>query len=934
MATMELASCIPQRYHHTRYYKFVHKRCLVVNAGAVEGQPSQVPRWESQGNNTKSPVGSNVEAYASLLQACTNVMGLKQVQACILINGLDQNIFLGTKLVTMYAMFASLKYARLVFDKICKRNVLLWNAMIREYGRNGFDEEALRLYHQMQQAGIQPNNFTFPFVLKACAGLSALQEGKEIHYHIVESGIESDVFVAAALIDMYGKCGSPLDARQVFDIMPTKDLVSWNAMIAGYAQNGHTNEALALFNEMQLTDVKPNSVTMVNLLSACAHLGALQQGNWIHNRLIKSGLDSNVFVGTSLIDMYAKHGSVEHACRVFDRMSERTVVSWNAMIAGYAQNGYANEALSIFNKMQLADLKLNSVTVVAALLACAHSGAVQQGKLIHSYIMRSGFESNVFVGNALIDMYAKCGNIENARHVFDEMSRRDVVSWTAMISGYVQNGHDNEALAHFHRMQLAGVMPDLVTLVSVLSTCARLRALQQGKWVHDCIIRSGIEADVFVGNALVDMYAKCASIDFARQLFNKMTKRNVVSWSAMIAGYAQNGHAKEALTVFNQMQLADMKPNSITMVSVLSSYAQLGALQQGKWIHDYIIRSGFESDVFVGTALIDMYAKCGSIEIARQMFDKMSKRNVVSWNAMIAGYGMHGHGEEALQIFLKMQQACIEPNYITFISVLSACSHAGLVDEGWQYFNSITRDYCIKPRVKHYACMVDLLGRAGRLDEAQDFIKRMPLEPDAGVWGALLGACRIHCNIELGERVAECLFNLQPENAGYYVLLSNIYAAAGRWDDVAKMRTLMKDRGLNKKAGCSLIEVNGKIHAFLVGDRSHPQSEKIYAMLETLSRQMKNAGYVPHTNFVLHDVEEEVKKHMLYSHSEKLAIAFGLISTSPGTPIWITKNLRVCVDCHIATKFISKIVKRKIIVRDANRFHHFKDGLCSCGDYW
>jgi pentatricopeptide repeat protein len=301
---------------------------------------------------------------------------------------------------------------------------------------------------------------------------------------------------------------------------------------------------------------------------------------------------------------------------------------------------------------------------------------------------------------------------------------------------------------------------------------------------------------------------------------------------------------------------------------------------------------------------------------------------------MITGYGMHGHGEEALALFHKMQKIGIKPDHVTFTCVLNACSHAGLVDEGRQYFNSMSQAFCVTPRVEHYACMVDLLGRAGCLDEAQTFIERMPLEPNAGVWGALLGACRIHGNIELGERVAKCLFNLEPENDGNYILLSNIYASSGRWDDVAKVRAKMKEKQVKRTPGRSLVEVKGRIHAFCVGDRSHPQSDQIYATLEILAGQMKEAGYIPNTNFTLHNVEEEVKENLLSSHSEKLAIAFGLINTSPGTPIQITKNLRVCDDCHTATKFICKIVSREIIMRDANRFHHFKDGLCSCGDYW
>eukprot|EP01018_Ginkgo_biloba_P018799 Gb_11545 [translate_table: standard] len=813
-----------KRIHMPLFHLYTHLS-ISASVTAAKVQPTVNFRCEKDLLN-------DFNTYASLLQACTNIKQLCQFHTHMLKTGLDQNIKLLTKLVNMYAIFGSMDDARLLFDKTDRPNVFLWTAMIRGYVSNGFCEEAVKLYRQIQMSGIQPDKFVFTSVIKACTVLSSLQEGMEIHGDIVRTGFEYDIIVGNSLLAMYAKCGAIEIARQIFDKMPARDVVSWSTMISGSVQNGRANEALILFNEMQLQGIKSDSVTITSLLPACAHLLALQQG-----------------------------------------------------------------------------------------------------KRIHGYILRNGFESDVIVGTALIDMYAKCGSIDGARRVFDTMSTRNVFSWSAMIACYAQSGYASETFTLFHQMQLQGIKPNSVTMVSLLRACFRL-TLQHGKWVHGYTIRSGFDSDVVVGTALVDMYANCGSLDMARRIFDKMSKRNVVSWSAMIAGYAHSGHANEALLLLNKMQLQDIKPDFVTMVSVLPACAQLSALQQGKRIHGYIIRNGFDLNIAVGNALVDMYAKCGNMDIARKWFDKMPEKDVVSWSAMIAGYGMHGHGEDALALFTQMQQKGMKPDHIIFISVLSACSHAGLVDEGWKYFNSMKQDYRITPRVEHYACMVDLLGRSGLLYEAHDFIKKMPLEPNAAVWAALLGACRIYSNIELGELVAECLFELEPENAACYVLLSNIYADAGRWEDVAKVRIMMKDRGLKKIPGCSYIEVNNRVYSFLVGDRLHPQSEKIYSMLATLAGQMKEAGYAPNTDFVLHDVEEEVKEHMLGSHSEKLAIAFGLISTSPGTPIRITKNLRVCCDCHSATKFISKIVNREIIVRDANRFHLFKDGLCSCGDYW
>eukprot|EP01018_Ginkgo_biloba_P034179 Gb_33068 [translate_table: standard] len=505
-------------------------------------------------------------------------------------------------------------------------------------------------------------------------------------------------------------------------------------------------------------------------------------------------------------------------------------------------------------------IPLDFTTCASLLQACTDIKSLMQ---VHAQMFISGLNRNMFLCTGLLSAYANCGSMENARMLFDKTSNRDVVLWNVMIRGYSINGHCKKSLTLYSQMQCAGIQPDNFTFPLVLKACAGLSALQAGKEVHDHVVRTGFELEVIVGNSLVAMYAKCGSIQDAYHVFDKMPRRNVVSWNAMIWGYAQNGHSSKALTLFNQMQIANLKPNRATIVSVLPACADLAALQQGKDIHDYIIRNGFELEVTVQNALIDMYAKCGCIQIARQLFDKISKRSVVSWSAIIAGYGMHGQAEDALVLFSQMQQTGIQPDHITFVSVLSACSHAGLVDEGLRYFDCMIRDYCIAPRQEHYACMVDLLGRAGRLGEAQEFIEKLPLEPGVTVWGALLGACRIHCNIDLGKHAAEHLFKLDPKNAGHYVQLSNIYAAAGRWNDAAKVRTTMENRGLKKTAGCSSIEVNNRVHAFLMDDRSHPQSEKIYATIEALTGLMKAAGYVPDTNYMLHDAEEKVNEMKL-----------------------------------------------------------------------
>eukprot|EP01018_Ginkgo_biloba_P013166 Gb_21057 [translate_table: standard] len=726
---------------------------------------------------------------------------------------------------------------------------------VRMLCNEGQLKEALHILHVTDQ---HVDNSAYVSILQLCIQKKALSEGKLVHTHINETGFMPDRFLVNRIANLYAKCGALVDARRVFDEMPQRDAPSWNVMIAAYSRCGLAEEALLLFNRMEECGMQPNEFTFASVLPACGKLAALEQGMEIHEKIITKGFQSDAFVESGLVDMYAKCGNIEKARNLFDKMHQRDAISWTAMIAGYLQNGQGVGAIKIFQQMQLAGVKPDSKTFATVLAACADLADLEQGMEIHRETIRCGLESDVFVGTALVDMYAKCGNTEKARHVFDKMHQRnavswnamtagytqnglvgeaverfqrmperDVASWTVMIAGYAQNGQNAEALNLFQQMQQAGVKPNQNTFASVLPACANSAALERGIEIHQEISRSGFQINVIVQSALVDMYAKCGSIEKAREVFDKMNQRNVVSWTAMIAGYVQNEQSTEALQFFRQMQLAGVKPDQNTFASVLPACADLAALEQGMEIHDDIIQNGFASNVFVENALIDMYAKCGNIEKARYVFDKMHERNVISWTAMIAGYAMHGCGKEALKLFEEMQNSGVNPNHITFVCVLSACCHAGLVEEGLRYFDCMGQYYHITPTMRHYVCMVDLLGRAGRLDEAQDFIKKIPIEPDAMLWSCLLGACRIHNNVELGEYVAERLFELEPQNAAPYVLLSNIYATAGRWDDSENVRKMMKNKGVKKTPGCSWIEVNKQVHTFLVGDRSHPQTQNL-----------------------------------------------------------------------------------------------------------
>lgn len=515
-------------------------------------------------------------------------------------------------------------------------------------------------------------------------------------------------------------------------------------------------------------------------------------------------------------------------------------------------------------------------------------------------------------------------------------------------------------------VQCEFVEPNRFTFPSVLKACARTGRIREGKQVHGLIIKYGLDFDEFVVSNLVRMYVMCCVMidayllfksrqlgsnvvlwnvmiggyvrigDFeaARRLFDKMPQRSVVSWNSMISGYAQNGFFKEAIELFRDMQMEDVSPNYVTLVSVLPAISRLGALELGKWVHLYVEKNKIEIDGVLGSALIDLYSKCGNIEKALQVFESLPQRNVIAWNAIISGLAMHGQAKDALDHFWRMKQARVTPSDVTYIALLSACSHGGLVHEGRLIFDHMVRVVGLEPRIEHYGCMVDLLGRAGLLGEAEKLILEMPIEPDDVILKALLSACKIHGNIEIGKRIARLLMEMAPHDSGAYVALSNMYASLGNWEAVTGVRLMMKEMDIRKDPGCSWIELDGIIHEFLVEDDSHPKAKEIHLMLEEMSGQLCLLGYTPDTSQVLLNMEDEEKESTLIYHSEKIAIAFGLISTAPQTPLWVVKNLRICDDCHSSIKLISKIYNRKITIRDRKRFHHFENGSCSCMDYW
>ncbi|KAI5679955.1 hypothetical protein M9H77_01182 [Catharanthus roseus] len=667
-----------------------------------------------------------------------------------------------------------------------------------------------------------------------------------------------------------------------------------------------------------------------NLLLACNDRAQIFE---VHALMILSGLFSYGTSTAQLVSSYARVGEIEFARKVFDKLPKRRVNVWNAMIVAYSRNDSPSEVINVYKQMRCEGVKPDSSSFTVSIKACTRLLDFEMGEEIWKTAVECGYGNDIFVGSSVLNMYSKCGKMDEAMGLFEKMPRRDVVCWTAMITGFVQCGRVREAVDVYCQMQREGMEGDRVVMLGLIQALANTGEAKLGRSVHGYLIRNDVPMDVVIQTSLVDMYAKIGELEFAYRVFRQMPNKNVISWSALISGYAQNGFVSNALELFAEMQRYGFQPDLVSILGALLASSQVGRSRLGKSIHGYVMRR-LDIDQVLGTALIDMYAKCGSISCAYAMFDRIPCKDLICFNAMIASYGIHGHGKEALSLVIQMIESNIKPDHATFASLLSALSHSGLVKEGQYWFDIMVKEHKIQPGEKHYACLIDLLARAGKVEEAQNLINSMTCEPGLAVWVALLSGCHNYKRFLNGELAAKKVMELNPDNSGIYSLLANFFAAAGKWNEVSEIRKIMKRKGMKKTPGHSVVEVNGQLHAFLMEDKSHPQYEQIVKLLEKLDKEMRAIGYVPKTEFVLHNLEEEVKVRMLCNHSERLAIAFALLNTGPGTKLLITKNLRVCGDCHEATKFISIIVKREIVVRDVKRFHHFKDGLCSCGDYW
>ncbi|CAA0808292.1 Pentatricopeptide repeat-containing protein [Striga hermonthica] len=677
------------------------------------------------------------------------------------------------------------------------------------------------------------------------------------------------------------------------------------------------------------------------LLKASAAAKNLRLGKTIHAHLIVSNQISQnrVIEKNCLLNLYSKCGDISSARNLFDRMRKKNVVSWCAVMSGYLHLGCTLQVIQMCRDMLTVDkLRPNEYTLSMVLSSCSNCGLLEEGLQCHGFGLKSALIYYPHVKNALVYMYSMSGDVEGAMRALDNDPASDICTYNSVLSGILVQTDLTLAWCVLQRMASECKYDkwDAVTCMNTLAVCSRVKDQILGRQVHGRVVKTGLDRDLFVGSATVDMYGKCGEIPSMRDAFDGLRTKNEVTWTAVLTAYSQNEFYEDALRLFLEMDVAcSVVPNECTYSVVLNSCAGISAIGFGNSLHARVVKIGMKNHVVVGNALIHMCSRCGLIEDARDVFTEMPDKDVVSWNLMISGFSYHGLGGAALDTFANMLVAKQQPSYVTFVGVLSACAFLGRVDEGFHYLNSMMARFGVEPGLEHYTCMVGLLGRAGRLDDAEGFMRSSPVKWDVVAWRTLLNACHIHKNYALGKRVARIVLGMNPNDVGTCILMSNMHARARRWDEAARVRKLMKEGSLKKEPGLSWTEIKDETHVFVSDDNEHTESAQIREKVRELMSGIREMGYIPDVSFSeLHDVEEEQKEDQLSYHSEKLAIAYAFIRTPQGATIRVTKNLRMCEDCHSAAKFISKLVSRRIVVRDVNRFHSFSNGRCSCDDYW
>ncbi|XP_071699074.1 pentatricopeptide repeat-containing protein At2g03880, mitochondrial-like [Rutidosis leptorrhynchoides] len=935
-STFSNVQSIGNRHHHHQLY--IKKPFIASYLTSVQFNPPAVELKApiKRTKLTKKWDKEKLRLYSGKLRDCAENRSINEGKAIhkqIKESGIELDSHLCVSLINFYAKCGCLNIARQVLDEMPQRDVVSWTALISGFSGEGFGTEGIRLFCEMYEEGIRPNEFTFATVLKACCVCLNVEFGKQLHGEVVKFGFLSDGHVGSALVDLYAKCGELEFAEKVCLFLPEQNAVSWNSLLNGFALAGDDQKVLRLFLKMKETEMKYNKYTLCTIIKGCAISKNIKVGEIVHALAILSGCEDEEYVTCSLVDMYSKCGCADDALKVFQRIKSPDVVTWSTIICCLEQQGREEKAAELFFRMLSLGLRPNQFTLTSILSAAKDLGNVRYSQCVHACVLKYGFANETVINNSLLTMYMKNEYIDDGLKIFNTMSNRDIVSWNGLLSGF----HDSvscDGPRIFHEMLVNGFKPNLYTFISTLRSCTSSSNSEFGKQVHAQIIKDNLDNDCYVGTALIDLYVKSKCIEDAEKIFSKMNKVDLFTWTSIISGCAQTDQGEKSIFYFNQMRKDGVKPNEFTLAACLKGCSGITNLTNGRQLHSIAFKDGHVDDPFVASALVDIYGKCGCIDDAETIFHSVESHDTVLWNTIINQYAQHGYEEKSLKAFESMLIKGVLPDEVTFIGILSACSHLGLIELGKKYFYSMTEVYKIVPNIEHYACMVDILGRAGKFSQVENFIDQMKITPNNLIWETLLGACKVHGNVDLGQKVAEKLFQMEHDVNSNYIMLSNIFASKGMWDDVARVRGLMSSQGIKKEPGCSWVEADGQTHVFLSQDTSHQRILEIHQKLRDLEQMVFSVGYLPNTDYVLHNVSVNEKREILSHHSERLALAFSLIENKTNKTIRIFKNLKICGDCHEYMKLVSSIMNKKIVIRDAKLFHHFEDGACSCKDYW
>ncbi|ESQ46403.1 hypothetical protein EUTSA_v10000054mg [Eutrema salsugineum] len=760
--------------------------------------------------SSSSSSSSYIDRHISVIlcDKLSTLESLRKHNALIITGGNSDNVFVASKLISSYASFGKPNISSKVFDLVSQRDVFLWNSIIKAHFSNADYPRALDFFFSMLLSGQSPDHFTAPMVVSACAELSWYDVGSFVHGLVSKhGGFERNSAAGASFVYFYAKCGRLEDACLVFDEMPERDVVAWTAIISGHVQNGESERGLEYLCKMHSVgsdDEKPNPRTLECGFQACANLSALKQGRCLHGFTVKNGLASSNIVKSSTFSLYTKCGNPAEAYLSFRELGDEDIFSWTSIIASMARSGNIEESFDMFWEMQRKGIQPDGVVISCLINELGKMMLVYEGKAFHGFVIRHCFSLDGTVCNSLLSMYCKFELLPVAEKLFcriREEGNRE--AWNTMVKGYGQLKCDVKCIELFRQILNIGIEIDSASLASVISSCSHVGAVLLGKSLHCYVVKTSLDLTNSVVNSLIDLYGKIGDLTAAWRMFCEADK-SIVTWNAMIASYAHCEQSDKAIALFDRMISENFKPSSITLVTVLMACANTGSLERGLKIHRYITETEHEMNLSLTTALIDMYAKCGQLEKSRQLFDAANQKDTVCWNVMISGYGMHGNVESAIELFDQMEEADVEPTGTTFLALLSACTHAGLVEQGKSLF--LKMHQCnLKPNLKHYSCLVDLLSRSGNLQEAETTVMSMPFSPDGVIWGTLLSSCMTHEEFEMGIRMAELAVASDPQNDGYYIILANMYSAAGKWEHAERAREMMKESGVGKKAGYSVV---------------------------------------------------------------------------------------------------------------------------------